>query len=745
MTHHRHHDHDHAHIHHDHGHDAPASTSPHAKAGAYTCPMHPEVQQDHPGDCPICGMPLEPVAPSSPDLPEGADRSNHTDDAELRALARRLQVGTILALPVLASAMAPMVPGLALDGWLANPFRPWLEFLLATPVVVWSGGFIWRRAWNSLRHRRANMYLLLGLGIGAAFAFSLVALLAPGLLPHEMRHGAALPLYFEAAAIITVLAVLGEFLQERARRRTGQAVQALLGLAPKNAHRVRADGDEEIPLTAVAAGDHLRVRPGEKIPVDGVVTDGASHVDESMLTGEPVAVAKRAGDRVIGATLNQTGAFVMRAEKVGADTLLAQIVQLVAQAQRSRAPIQGLVDRVSAWFVPAVLAIAVATSVAWFLFGPEPRLAYALTNAVAVLIIACPCALGLATPMSIMVGIGRGALSGILIRNAAALERAEKVTHLVLDKTGTITEGRPQLTQLHVQPEHDADTMLRWTAALEQHSEHPLARAVVAAAAERRLALPAVVGFRSVTGAGVEGLVEGRRIRVGRLTWLESEGHRVPAAVQSTAATMLASGATVIAIAIADDVVGVLALSDPIKATTPAAVRALHAHGLKLIMLTGDHRATAETVARQVGIDEVRAQLTPQDKHRIVGELHGDGAVVAMAGDGINDAPALAAADVGIAMGTGTDVAIESADITLVKGDLRGIATTLTLSRATMRNIRQNLFFAFAYNALGVPLAAGVLYPLSGWLLNPMVAGLAMALSSVSVITNALRLRHRRV
>jgi len=701
---------------------------------AYTCPMHPEVRQDHPGDCPKCGMPLEPV--------QAGDEAD--DELELRQLSRKLWIGGALAVPVFISAMAGMVPGLAITG-AAESWRRWGEFILASPVVFWAGDFIWRRAWNSIRHRSANMYSLLGLGIGAAYLFSVVALLAPNLFPHEMRHGGQTGLYFEAAAIITVLAVLGEYLQERARRRTGQAVKALLGLAPKTARRVRDGAEEDVPLDRIQVGDMLRVRPGEKVPLDGVLVEGRSNVDESMLTGEPLPVEKHTGDRVIGATVNQTGGFVMRAEKVGTDTLLAQIVNMVAQAQRSRAPIQALADRVSEFFVPAVIAISLATFAVWMIWGPEPRLAYAITNAVAVLIIACPCALGLATPMSIMVGVGRGASLGVLIRDAAALQRAEKITHLVTDKTGTLTVGRPELSGLHVDPAIGEERLLAWSAALEAGSEHPLAHAVVKAAEGRGLKLPRVENFNSVTGAGVSGIVEGKLLRVGKRAWLLDEKVSIPSEFDREAERLLAAGGTVIWTAIEQRVAGVLALTDTIKPSSAEAIRRLHALGLKVVMLTGDHHKTAEVVGKTLGIDDVRAQLAPEDKHRIIEELRSQGAVVAMAGDGINDAPALAAADVGIAMGTGTDVAIESAGITLVKGDLRGIVTALVLSRTVMKNIRQNLFFAFIYNAAGVPLAAGILYPVIGWLMNPMVAGAAMALSSVSVITNSLRLRRAKL
>jgi Cu+-exporting ATPase len=702
----------------------------------YTCPMHPEVQQDHPGDCPKCGMPLEPMATTS---------AEEDDETELKALARKLWVGAILALPVFISAMAGMFPGFPLNNEAAAPWRRWGEFILSTPVVFWSGDFIWRRAWNSIRHRSANMYTLLGLGIGAAYVFSVVALLAPNLFPHEMRHGGTTGLYFEAAAIITVLAVLGEYLQERARKRTGQAVKALLGLAPKTARRVHDGHEEDVLLDQIHIGDLLRVRPGEKVPLDGVIVEGRSNVDESMLTGEPLPVEKTKGDRVIGATVNQTGGFVMRADKVGADTLLSQIVHMVAQAQRSRAPIQALADKVSAWFVPAVIAIALLTGIAWLVWGPEPAIAYAITNAVAVLIIACPCALGLATPMSIMVGVGRGAQLGVLIRDAAALQRAEKVTHLVTDKTGTLTEGRPRVTEMFAAKSVGEQRLLGWAAALEKGSEHPLAHAVVKAAEARGVAVPAVENFDSVTGAGVAGQIDGKLVRVGKRAWLEKEGVKIATEFDAQAVRLLGGGGTVIWLAVDHEVAGLLAMTDPIKATTAEAIRHLHELGLKIVMLTGDHQVTAQAVGKKLGIDDVRAGLSPQDKQRIVEELRRAGHVVAMAGDGINDAPALAAADVGIAMGTGTDVAIESAGITLVKGDLRGIVNALSLSRRVMKNIRQNLFLAFVYNSAGVPLAAGVLYPVFGWLLNPMFAGAAMALSSVSVITNALRLRRVRV
>jgi P-type Cu+ transporter len=705
-----------------------------AKSPVYTCPMHPEVRQAVPGDCPICGMPLEAVDA----VPE------EDEDHELRSLARKFWIGALLALPVFLSAMAGMIPGIAPNTVIAAEWRRWGEWVLTTPIVFWAGSFIWRRAWNSLRHRSANMYTLLALGIGAAYVFSVVALVAPGLFPPEMLHDGEAGLYFEAAAVITALAVLGEYLQERARRRTGQAVKALMGLAPKTARRIKGDLEEDVPLDEIQIGDLLRVRPGEKIPLDGVIVEGASNVDESMLTGEPLPVEKSAGDGVIGATMNQSGGFIMRTEKVGADTLLAQIVRLVSHAQRSRAPIQALADRMSAYFVPIVIIVAIITFFTWWTIGPQPQLAYAPTNAVAVLIIACPCALGLATPMSITVAVGRGAQLGVLIKDAAALQRAEKVTHLVMDKTGTLTEGRPTLRAIEAASDQDEAEVLAWAAALERSSEHPLAHAVVKAAEARRLNLPPVTNFVSKAGAGVSGTIAGRRFRIGKSIWLEKEGITIDSSWQERARKLLAEGGTVVWMAADEHVIALLSLADAIKPTTQEAVDRLHALGLKLVMLTGDHPDTAKAVGAQLGIDDVRAQLAPEDKHRIVEELRHSGAVVAMAGDGINDAPALAAADVGIAMGTGTDVAIESASVTLVKGDLRGIANALALSQAAMRNIRQNLFFASVYNALGVPLAAGVFYPFLGWLLNPMFAGVAMALSSVSVITNSLRLHTRR-
>lgn len=697
----------------------------------YTCPMHPEVMEDHPGDCPKCGMALEPknVLP-----PEEAEE-NH----ELVSLQKKLRLSVILALPVFLLAMSEMIP--TLRGWVSETVSAWVQLVLATIVVFGPGGFIFSRAWRSLQHRSLNMFTLISLGVGAAWLYSVVAVLMPHLFPHPLRHGGRVALYFEAAAVITALVIVGQWLEARARSQTGQAVQALLGLAAKTARRVVDGREEDVPLDDVRRGDVLRVRPGEKIPVDGVLTDGTSTVDESMITGEPVPVAKVSGDPVVGATINQTGAFLMRAEKIGSETLLARIVQMVAEAQRSRAPIQRMADRVAGWFVPAVVLAAILTFICWMVWGPEPRIAYAIACSVAVLIIACPCALGLATPMSIMVGVGRGAQLGILVRDAAALERAEKITHLITDKTGTLTEGRPVAKEIVSVAPGGENALLAKAAALEQLSEHPLAHAILTGARERGLELPHVENFESVTGAGVQGMTGGTIVRVGKRSWLEGQAITVPDAISAQAAALQEKAHTVIWLAEDSALTGFVAVADPIKPSTAEAVRALHAMGLRIVMLTGDNFQTASAVGKELGIEEIHAELSPEDKLRIARSLKAEGAVVGMAGDGINDAPALAEADVGIAMGTGTDVAIQSAGLTLVKGDLRGIVRALDLSRDVMRNIRQNLFFAFIYNAVGVPLAAGVLYPFTGWLLNPMVAGAAMALSSVSVIGNALRLR----
>jgi Cu+-exporting ATPase len=700
----------------------------------YTCPMHPEIIRDGPGTCPKCGMALEPMTPQA-----GAE-----DDSELRDMTRRFWVSAALTLPVVLLAMLPMI-GVALPHWLRGVTGKWVELILSAPVVLWGGWPFFVRAVQALRHGTANMFTLIGLGTAAAWGYSAVATAAPDLFPAGFRdaHG-VVPVYFEAAVVIVTLVLLGQVLELRARRSTGAAIRALLGLTPATARRLRPDGGEEdVPLGDVWVGDRLRVRPGEKVPVDGTVESGSSPVDESMLTGEPVPVTKRPGDPVIGGTVNTTGSFVMTATKVGGETVLARIIQLVGEAQRSRAPVQMLADAVAAWFVPAVVAVAVVTFIVWAAFGPAPALAHALVNAVAVLIIACPCALGLATPMSVMVGIGRGATEGILFRSADALERMEKVDTVVVDKTGTLTEGKPRLVTVEARGVSEAE-LLRLAAGLEQGSEHPLAAAVVAGARERGATPAKVEGFESVPGKGVRGRIDGRAGVVGNRAMLEAAGVP-PGDLPERAEALRRDGQTVVFVAVDGKPVGLLGVADPVKATTPEAVRLLHDSGVRIVMLTGDGRTTAEAVARKLGIDRVFAEVLPDEKLRIVRDLQAQGQVVAMAGDGVNDAPALAAADVGIAMGTGTDVAMESAPVTLVKGDLRGIARARRLSRATMRNIRQNLVFAFAYNLLGVPVAAGVLYPVFGLLLSPMIAAAAMSLSSVSVVANALRLRAARV
>ncbi len=702
----------------------------------YTCPMHPEVVQDHPGDCPKCGMTLEPVS-AAPDPEE--------DGGEERELRRRLWIAGVLTLPVFLLAMAHVVPGLGHAHWISGHVSRWVQALFSTPVVIWAGAPFFRRGWNSLRSGHWNMWTLIAIGVGAAYAYSVVAFLLPSLFPASMQMEGMVPLYFEAAAVIIVLVIVGQWLEARARSSTGNAIRALLDLAPHTARRIKDGGDEEIPLEAVVVGDLLRVRPGDKIPVDGIVSEGGSSVDESMLTGEPLPVEKTVGDSVSGGTLNTTGGFVMRAQRVGGETLLAQIVAMVAQAQRSRAPIQGLADKVAGFFVPAVLLISVLTFGLWWWFGPEPRLAFAIVNAVAVLIIACPCALGLATPMSIMVGVGRGAREGILVKDAAALERLEKVTTLLVDKTGTLTEGRPSFSEALPAGAEAPDTLLQLAASLEQSSEHPLASAVVKAAREANLALLPVEGFQSSTGGGVFGRVSGRVVLIGKAAFLREKGVGSLEELEAQAAQRQELGETALFMALDGIPAGLLTVSDPIKETTAEALHSLHELGVKVIMLTGDHTRTARAVASRLGLDSFKAEVTPADKIAEVRRLHDQGEVVAMAGDGINDAPALAAADVGIAMGTGTDVAMQSAGVTLVKGDLRAIAKAIRLSRATLRNIRQNLVFAFLYNALGIPLAAGLLYPFFGLLLSPMVAGAAMSLSSVSVITNALRLSRAKL
>ena len=702
----------------------------------YTCPMHPEIEQDHPGECPKCGMTLEPKTVGAEDEEE---------QREIRSLARKFWTALIFTIPVLIIAMDHAISGLHLDSIIPKQIGKWIEFVLTTPVVLWAGGFFFARAWRSIVNRSLNMFTLIAVGVGAAYFYSAVAVIAPGIFPDSFRRNEEIDLYFEAAAVITTLILLGQLLEAKARSRTGQAIKTLLGLAAKTAHRVHDGREEEIPVQEIQKGDVLRVRPGEKVPIDGVIVEGKSNIDESMITGESMPVSKGAGGKVIGATVNQTGSFLMRAERIGSETMLAQIVEMVAEAQRSRAPIQKLADTVSGYFVPAVVAIAILTFVVWSIFGPAPAMAYALVNAVSVLIIACPCALGLATPMSIMVGVGRAAQAGILIKNAEAIEITEKVTHLVTDKTGTLTAGKPEVVSRIVGTSGSERDLLQVAASLENQSEHPLARAIVAAANKEQIALREPTGFESTIGGGVTANLDGKAVRVGKEKFLTDASVTVPDELKKQARALQDKAQTTVWVAIDGQAVGVIGIADPIKETTREAVRELHAMNLKIIMCTGDNRRTAESVAHELRIDDFRAEVTPQEKIEIVNALKSQGAIVAMAGDGINDAPALAAADVGIAMGTGTDVAIESAGITLVKGDLMGIAKAIHLSRAVMRNIRQNLFFAFIYNALGVPIAAGVLYPFFGILLSPMIAGAAMSFSSVSVIGNALRLHRLRL
>jgi Cu+-exporting ATPase len=695
----------------------------------YTCPMHPQIRQVGPGNCPICGMALEPDVATAETAPS----------AELADMRRRFWIALALTVPVLVLEMGGHLAGLHI---VSPQVSNWIQLALATPAVWWGGWPFFVRAWTSLQTRNLNMFTLIAMGTGVAFAYSTVATLAPGVFPAAFRGpDGAVAIYFEAAAVITVLVLLGQVLELRAREQTGGAIRALLDLAPKRARRIRPDGsDEDIALEAVTVGDLLRVRPGEKVPVDGRVVDGGSAVDESMITGESMPVAKGPGDRAIGATINRTGSFTMRADRIGRDTMLARIVQMVAQAQRSRAPIQRLADQVSGWFVPAVIVIAVLAFLAWATFGPEPRFAFGLVAAVSVLIIACPCALGLATPMSIMVAVGRGAKAGILIKNAEALERLEKVDTLLIDKTGTLTEGKPKVVAVRPVEGVAEDFILRLAGSLERGSEHPLAAAIVEAAQARQLTLSDPRNFDAPAGKGAVGDVDGHRVVIGNARMME-EVHAAMGGLESIADGLRAEGATALFVNIDDRPAGVIAVADPVKPTARPAIEQLRKAGVRIVMLTGDNRATAQAVARQLGIAEVEAEILPDDKQRVVERLRSEGRVVAMAGDGVNDAPALAAADVGIAMGTGTDVAIESAAVTLLKGDLQGIVRARALSWATMRNIRQNLFFAFFYNAVGVPIAAGMLYPVTGLMLSPVIAALAMALSSVSVIGNALRLR----
>jgi len=711
-------------------------TTPSPGAIEYVCPMHPEVVQDRPGSCPKCGMALEPRAAAA----------EEASNSELADMTRRFWISTALAIPLLLISMSDLLPGDPLMRALGDGPFVWIQLLLATPVVLWGARPFFERGWRSLFNRHLNMFTLISLGVGIAYAYSVVAAIFPGLLPPTAASASGMvPIYFESAAVITALVLLGQVLELRARSHTAGAIRALLGLAPKTARRLRDGGvEEDVPLGEVAVGDRLRVRPGERVPTDGVVVEGESAIDESMLTGEPIPVSKRVGDRVAGATVNTSGSFVMRAERVGADTLLAQIVRMVADAQRSRAPIQRLADVVAGYFVPAVVICAVLAFLGWFVWGPAPALAHAIVAAVAVLIIACPCALGLATPMSIMVGTGRGASAGVLVRDAQALELLEKVDTLVIDKTGTLTIGKPALTAAVALAPFDETEMLRLAASVERSSEHPLGAAVVAGAAGRGLKLADAVEFRSLAGLGVSARVDGHVVLAGNAALLANNSIE-PGELGARAEKMRHDGNTVMFVAIDGRAAGLVGVADPVKESATEALSALRAQRVRVVMLTGDSRVTAEAVARRLGIDEVHAEVLPQRKAEVVRELKEAGRVVAMAGDGINDAPALAAADVGIAMGTGTDVAMESAGVTLVRGDLRGIVRALGLSRATMRNIRQNLFFAFIYNTIGIPIAAGVLYPWLGLMLNPMIASAAMSLSSVSVITNALRLRTLRL
>ncbi len=709
-----------------------ALRGPQAAANPYTCPMHPEIVQAGPGTCPICGMALEPLEITLEDLP----------DQELALMTRRFWGSSLLTIPILFLAMGEMFTEHRLL-FTANT-RNWIELVLSTPVVFWGGWPFFTRAWDSLRHRSPNMFTLIAIGTSTAYFYSIAATVAPGFFPESFRpHGGEVPVYFESAAVITTLVLLGQVLELRARSRTSSAIRALLGLAPKTARLVTANGQEsDVPIDRVQPGDLLRVRPGEKVPVDGVVVEGASALDESLVTGESMPVEKKAGDRVIGSTINSIGTFVMRAERVGKETLLAQIVRLVTSAQRSRAPIQRYADVVASYFVPAVILAAIVTFAVWSILGPQPRLAYALVNGVAVLIIACPCALGLATPMSIMVGVGRGASAGVLIKNAEALEILEKVDTVVVDKTGTLTEGKPRVVSVTLASEEtlSENELLRLAASLEQGSEHAMAGAILKAAAERRLVLEKPQDFESITGEGIKGKIAGHTLAIGTENFLKTLGIEMKNAALSEPVSEQ-PGIAHIFIAVDGRLGGTFAVADPIKPSTMEAVEALHRNGIRIVMLTGDRRRNAEFVARKLGIDEIEAEVLPSQKVEVVRRLQAQGRIVAMAGDGVNDAPALAAANVGIALSTGTDVAIETAGVTLLRGDLRGIARAQALSRATMRNIRQNLFFAFIYNALGIPLAAGVLFPFFGLLLNPMIASAAMSFSSVSVIANALRLR----
>jgi P-type Cu+ transporter len=700
----------------------------------YTCPMHPQIEQDRPGNCPICGMALEP---------KNVGAEGEADNAELRDMTRRFWIATALSAPVFILTMWHMLP--SAPQWVEGDLSRWTQLILSAPVVLWAGWPFFQRGWRSIVNRSLNMFTLIALGVGAAYFYSAVVMLLPNVFPPSFAAHGKIGVYFEAAAIITVLILLGQVLELRARSRTGSAIRALLDLAPNTARLVRAGAEEDVPLDRVQKGDRLRVRPGEKVPVDGRVIDGRTSVDESMITGESMPVEKNTGDRVTGGTVNQTGSIVIEAERVGSETVLSQIVEMVAQAQRSRAPIQRLVDKVAAWFVPAVIFVAILTFFAWSLFGPEPRIVYGIVNAVAVLIIACPCALGLATPMSVMVGVGRGAQAGVLIKKAEAAELMEKVRTLVVDKTGTLTEGRPAVTAVIPADQISERDLLALAASVEASSEHPLAAAIVSGANARGVTLLPAADFQSNTGGGVAGRVGDQRVIVGKPKFLRAEGINGLDELERRAGKLQEEGQSVVFVGAGDRAAGIIAVADPVKESTPSAIERLHQLGIEIIMLTGDNERTARSVAQKLGIDEVEAGVEPQHKNERVRALRAQNKVVAMAGDGINDAPALAAADVGIAMGTGTDVAMESAGITLVNGDLRGIEKAVRLSRAMMSNIRQNLFFAFIYNALGVPIAAGALYPFFGILLSPIIAGAAMSLSSVSVIANALRLRSLRL
>jgi P-type Cu+ transporter len=715
--------------------DRAATTEAQARGVEYTCPMHPEIVRDRPGSCPICGMALEPRTITL----------DEEENPELVDMTRRFWVSVLLSLPVFLLGMSDFLPDRPLERIVSPELLGWIQLVLTTPVVVWAGWPFFVRAWQSIINRSLNMFTLIGLGVGVAYIYSVVAKLFPNAFPESFREMGTVPLYFEAAAVITTLVLLGQVLELKARSRTGLAIKALLGLAPKTARRIDAGGNEtEVSLDQVRVGDQLRVRPGEKVPVDGVVIEGSSAVDESMVTGEPIPVEKMAADRVIGSTINTTGGFVMRAERVGADTLLSRIVLMVAEAQRSRAPIQRLADVVAAYFVPIVIAVAIITFVVWAYAGPEPRLAHALINAVAVLIIACPCALGLATPMSIMVAMGKGAGAGVLFKNAEAIETIREVDTLIVDKTGTLTEGKPKLVSVVAKEGFDEAQLLRLAAGLERASEHPLAAAIIAGAQERGIDLAKVTTFESVTGKGVRGEIEGKQVALGNRALLDQLAIN-PGELAARAEALRADGQTVMFVVIGDQAAGIVGVADAIKASTPEAISALREEGIRLVMLTGDSRTTADAVGRKLGIGEVVAEVLPDEKVEVVKRLQAEGRSVAMAGDGINDAPALAQAQVGIAMGTGTDVAMESAGVTLVKGDLRSIVRARRLSRATMRNIKQNLFWAFVYNSIGVPIAAGILYPWFGLLLSPMLAAVAMSFSSVSVIGNALRLRNVRL